>query len=265
MRKACVGVALLSVMAASGVLAQPSGTWGEPFSTTWDGAYLCVRAMQPIVLDGKLDDPAWGRATVIEHLVVPPYMDSVAGAMTKPTRALSTTRVRLAWDEEYLYVGGELADQDLYCETPEGHDAPFGTDDILELFVKPSDALPYYWELHVVPSGGTRDYFYARRSAGGNQRWIPYDSGMAARVTLQGTLDDWTDRDTGWTAEMRIPWSAFAQMGGQPRVGTRWRFLVSRYDYSVHLPEGCELSAAAPLPLQSYHLYEYYPYLRFVP
>ena len=94
---------------------------------------------------------------------------------------------------------------------------------------------------------------------------MAYESGLRARVSLQGTLDDWTDRDTRWVAEMRVPWSAFARMGGRTYPGALWRFLVSRYDYSVHLPDGCELSAAAPLPLQAYHLFEYYPYLRFVP
>ena len=87
--------------------------------------------------------------------------------------------------------------------------------------------------------------------------------GMEAKVTVVGTLGNWEDRDNKWIAEMRIPWSAFARSGGRPKVGDLWRFLVSRYDYSVHLEEGCELSAAAPLPIQSYHIFEYYPYVVF--
>ncbi len=258
-------IAALMLLAVTAALAQPAADWSGPFTTDRQRAYPCLRADGPIAIDGKLDEAAWSRATVISGFIVPPRMDSVAQKMTEAKPAASATRARLLWDDEYLYFAAELDDLDLYCVTPDKHDAGFGADDIIELFVKPSDTLPYYWELHVVPSGGTRDYFYARRYAGADTRWLKYDSGLRARVSLQGTLDDWTDRDTGWTAEMRIPWSAFAQMGGKPRSGDLWRFLVSRYDYSVHLSEGCELSAAAPLPIQAYHLFEHYPYLRFVP
>lgn len=260
--RVCLGVVLLL---AANAVTFAQAPWSGPFTTDRSKAYPCVRAEGPVVIDGALQEPAWQRATVIEGFIVPPRMDPVAGAMTKAVPALSQTHARLMWDDEHLYLGAELDDQDIYCVTPDRHDAGFSTDDIVELFLKPSDALPYYWEFHVVPSGGTRDYFYARRNAGGDSRWKVYESGMQARVSLRGSLNHWADRDTGWVAEVRIPWAAFAQMGGKPRPGAMWRFLVSRYDYSVHLPDGCELSAAAALPIQSYHLYEYYPYLRFVP
>lgn len=261
--RACLAAVITLI--ATIVLAQPPTNWSGPFTTDRHKAYPCVRATEPVLIDGLLNEPSWRRAIVINGFIVPPQMDPITQKMRAATLAQSSTRARLMWDDEYLYFAAELDDQDLYCTTPDKHDASFGTDDIVELFVKPSDTLPYYWEIHMVPSGGTRDYFYARRGAGGDARWMIYESGMLARMSLQGTLDDWTDRDTRWLAEMRIPWSAFTRMGGKPRPGDLWRFLVSRYDYSVYLPEGCELSAAAPLPLQSYHLYEYYPYLRFVP
>jgi hypothetical protein len=244
-------------------VAQAPPPWGDPFSLEKAQAYQCVRAEKPIVLDGKLDDPAWAKAQRIERFVVPSEMDWTTFEMTRPRRARSLTRAWLTWDDKYLYFAAEMEDRDLYCVTEAGHDNPFGADDIIELFIKPSDEKPWYWELHVVPSGGTRDYFYARRGAGGGDRWMKYESGMKAAVSLSGTFDDWTDRDNEWIVEMRVPWSAFERWGGKPKVGDFWRMLVSRYDYSVYLDEGRELSAAAPLPWQNYHLFEYYPYLTF--
>lgn len=244
-------------------MAQELPPWGEPFSTDKAAAHTCVRAEKPMKIDGVLDEAEWARAQVMEHFVVPPRMDWISFKMTTPRRATSQSQARLMWDDKYLYFGAELQDRDLYCATKSGHDNPFGSDDIIELFIKPSDELPYYWEIHVVPSSGTRDYFYARRGAGSDRRWMGYDSGMLAKVTLDGTFDDWTDRDTKWTAEMRVPWSAFEKWGGRPQVGDLWRMMVSRYDYSVHLEEGSELSAAAPLPWASFHLFEYYPYVTF--
>jgi hypothetical protein len=244
-------------------LAQSPATWGPPFSLDKAQAYPCSRADKPIVIDGVLDDPAWAAATQIEHFMVAPRFDWTAFSMLPARQARSLTRVKLMWDDKYLYMGAEMEDRDLYCVTPAGHDRPFGADDIIELFLKPSDEKPWYWELHVVPSGGTRDYFYARRNSGPDTRWKPYNSGMQAKVTLSGTLGDWTDRDNEWLVEMRVPWSAFDRWGGQPKVGDTWRFLLSRYDYSVYLEDGTELSAAAPLARADFHLYENYPYLIF--
>lgn len=253
----------LTLSACTLAVAQAPPPWGDPFSLDKGAAYQCVRAAKPIVIDGKLDDPAWAQAQRLERFVVPPKMDWIKFAMTQPRHARSLTRAWLVWDDKYLYFAAEMEDRDIYCVTPNGHDLPFGADDIIELFVKPSDEQPWYWELHIVPSGGTRDYFYARRGAGSDKRWMPAESGMQAKVSLSGTFDDWTDRDNEWIAEMRIPWAAFAKWGGQPKVGDCWRFLTSRYDYSVHLEDGNELSAAAPLPWANYHLFEYYPYLTF--
>jgi len=254
---------LLAAGACALAAAQAPPPWGEPFSLEKTAAYQCVRAEKPIVIDGVLDDPAWAHAQVIEHFIVPPKLDWTAFQMTNPRRARSLTHAKIMWDDKYLYLAAQMEDRDIYCVTPAGHDLPFGTDDIIELFVKPSDEQPGYWEFHIVPTGGTRDYFYARRGAGGDKRWMKYESGMQAKTKIVGTFDDWSDRDNEWTAEMRLPWSAFDRWGGKPKVGDCWRFLVSRYDYSVHLEEGNELSAAAPLPWQNYHLFEYYPYLVF--
>ena len=253
---------LVALLLATLALAAP--VWQAPFSLDKTAAYPCQWAAQAPVLDGKLDDPAWAQAVVIEGVIVPPKLTWPDLVMTKPRPATSQSHARLLWDAKYLYFAAEWEDRDIYCVSKPLHDIPFGVDDIAELFVKPKDELPYYWELHVVPSGGTRDYFYARRGAGGEARWLKYDSGLEAKVTVQGTFDDWSDRDNKWLVEMRVPWAAFAQMGGQPQPGDLWRFLVSRYDYSVHLEDGVELSAAAPLTWANFHEYESYPYLRFV-
>jgi hypothetical protein len=258
-----VTLLLLLVVVTTGARAASLPVWSGPFTPDKARAYSCVRADRPIALDGKLDEATWAQAQVIEGLIVPPKMNWSEFGMSRPRLATSRTHVRLLWDDRYLYMGAEMEDRDLYCVTPAGHDNAFGVDDIIELFVKPADDKPWYWELHIVPSGGTRDYFYARRGAGGEKRWMKYDSGMEAATMLVGTFDDWSDRDTKWVAEARIPWSAFDRWGGKPAPGDSWRFMVSRYDYSVHLEAGVELSAAAALPWENFHLFEDYPYVTF--
>jgi len=250
--------------AAMGIAVGQPADWGAPFSVEQSAAYRCLRAQGPITIDGKLDEEDWERAQKIKGFIVPPGGESDSPDVPRAKPAGSDTFAYLVWDDKFLYFGAELRDRDIYGEHPWSHDAPFGSDDIVELFVKPSRELPAYWEFHVTPTGATRDYFYARRGAGGDSRWMPYDSGMTAAVKLSGTLNNWEDKDQRWYVEVAIPWSAFARTGGKPASADYWTFLVARYDYSVHLDEGLELSVAAPLPTAAFHLHEFWPYIRFV-
>ena len=87
--------------------------------------------------------------------------------------------------------------------------------------------------------------------------------GATLAVKLNGTLNDWKDRDKGWTVEGRIPWRAFEASGGKPAVGAKWRFALCRYDYSTDFEEP-DLSSTAPLPVPNFHHYEGYGELVFV-
>ena len=171
---------------------------GKSVSKKNSNAYRCRWTKYPIALDGKLNELAWHHADTLTNFMV---------AGTRKPATFQTT-ARLLWNDRFLYFGAEMEDADIYG-LHEGHDSPFGGDDIIELFVKPSPRKPFYWEFHITPRGATRDYFYARRGAGPNERWIAYDSGMQAAVSLDGTLNRWEDRDKSWTAEVAIPWSAF--------------------------------------------------------
>lgn len=218
--------------------------------------YVCRWTEKTLTIDGKLNEPAWEEAIRLDRF----FLMVGDGKNTRPPS--TRTIARLLWSDKYLYFAAEMEDTDLYG-SHEGHDPPFGGDDIIELFVKPRQDLPYYWEFHVTPRGATRDYFWARRGAGADDRWMAYNAEMQAAVTLDGTLNHWEDRDRGWTVEVAIPWSAFERMGGRPQPKDRWAFLVSRYDYSVHLERGLELSACTPLPQVNFHLFESYPFMVF--
>jgi hypothetical protein len=78
------------------------------------------------------------------------------------------------------------------------------------------------------------------------------------------TLNDHTNRDNGWVVEGRIPWSDFVHTGGKPAPGAEWKFALCRYDYSKDFEEP-ELSTCAPLKQASFHRYEDYAPLKFVP
>jgi hypothetical protein len=219
--------------------------------------FECRWAETPITLDGKADDDAWKRAQVIDSFYLP-----WLGA--KARRAITTTKARLLWDREYLYFFADMEDTDLYADVKE-HDGITWNNDVFELFFKPAADKPGYYEFQVNALGTIMDMFLPRRGGGGYQRFkSDGDFHIDAKVQLRGTLNHWQDKDQGWSIEGRIPWRDFVRSGGRPDVGECWKFALCRYDYSVDLDDGPELSTCAALSRPDFHHHEDYATLRFI-
>jgi hypothetical protein len=213
----------------------------------------CRRAATRIKINGVLDDIAWDKAQVLEDF----------SAFWEKRKARSATKARLLWDDDYLYFSAEMEDADLYADVKE-HNGMCWTNDVFELFFKPAEDKLAYYEFQVNALNTQLEMFLPSRGAGGYQRFAPAGKmGMESAVKLQGTLNDWTDKDKGWTVEGRIPWKAFERTGGRPKVGAKWRFALCRYDYSVAY-ERPDLSSSAPLTQSDFHRYEDYGTLTFV-
>ncbi len=213
----------------------------------------CRRATGSIKIDGKLDEAAWDKAQVLKDFAV--YWEK------RPPK--TATKARLLWDDNYLYFAAEMEDSDLYADVKERNGMTW-SNDVFELFFKPAeDKLPYY-EFQVNAANTQLELFFPSRGSGGWQRFAPLTKfGMESAVKLDGTLNKWQDKDTGWTVEGRIPLTAFEEGGGKPQAGTKWRFALCRYDYSAAF-DRVETSSTAPLTQPDFHRYEDYGKLTFV-
>ena len=134
--------------------------------------------------------------------------------------------------------------------------------DVFELFFKPNETNPAYYEFQVNPKSVILELPFPERGADFKTIAALPPSGYKAVAVVDGTLDKTGDLDRGWTVEGRIPWTAFAKSGGRPVAGTSWRFALCRYDYG---PDGTEpvLMSSAPLTKPSFHRYEDYGLLKF--
>ena len=221
----------------------------------------CRWAAQAPVLDGKLDDPVWKTAQVVESFHsrwLDPEQKNPE-LQKPPTRTVA----RLLWDRKYLYFAAEMEDADVFATetTPDG---AIWTNDVFEMFFKPSAQHPGYYEFEINAANAKLDMFLPSRGAGSYVRFArerPFH--IESAVQVRGTLNDWTDKDQGWTVEGRIPWSDFLATGGTPAPGEVWLHALCRYDYSVGL-ENQSLSSNAPLEQPNFHRYENYVPLKFV-
>jgi len=246
---ALAGLLPLAGCAASGEAQAPAGDAAPRVVRSAE----CRWATGPIRIDGILNEVAWDRAQVLQDFAV----------FWQRRKSKTATRARLLWDRNYLYFCAEMEDHDLYADVKEPNGMTW-LNDVFELFFKPAaDKLAYY-EFQVNAANTPMELFLPSRGAGGYGRFAPLTQlGMESAVRLQGTLNDWEDRDTGWTVEGRIPWTAFKATGGRPKEGEKWRFALCRYDYSATLDQP-EQSSTAPLTQPDFHRYEDYGEIVFV-
>lgn len=214
--------------------------------------YVVKRAKGKIKIDGVIGKKEWEGATVIKKF----YR---SGALDKKVH--SKTTVYILYDDNYLYIAGKMEDKDIFADV-KGEDAPVWSNDVFEVFIKPRFSSPHYYEINANPLGTTFDGFYPRRRAGFS-RFIKYSSGVKVATKVNGTINKWEDVDKGWTIEEAIPFSAFSQTTPPPKNGDIWYFSICRYDYSVYLERGVELTSSAKLHRRDFHLYQDYDKLIF--
>src|SRR5262249_1556850 len=223
-----IGFAFLPIGGPPGTAADassPLADEGKPEKAT---VYECRWAATPITIDGKADEEAWKHAQVIDHFYLP-----WLGKNARPAR--TATKAKLLWDREYLYFFAEMEDTDLYAYVKE-HAGMTWEHYVFELFFKPAEDKPGYYEFQVNAAGTILDMFLPRRGSGGYRRFkSDGDFHVEAKVQLRGTLNHWQDKDIGWAGEGRIPWEDFLRTGGRPQPGGPREFALRPHGHPVCL------------------------------
>ena len=216
---------------------------------------------RPITIDGKLDEPIW------EESVAYP-MQLGLDHQARGRRLQEGGEVRLAWDDDYFYVGISFKDSDVVAEGKEDQLLHYLFGDLCELFIKPADQ-SWYWELYVTPHGKKTSFWYPSRGRVGLPGGIEYECDLKVAAQVDGTLNDWRDRDNSWSAELAISIKNLTEHGDKFTPDADWRILVARNNYSRYLsysgpPYGPELSSAPGLSITNFHLLEEYAVLKLL-
>lgn len=181
------------------------------------------RISEPPKIDGALDDASWrGAATVkLDWRFHPRHMPAFV-ALTPTVR----TSAKLLWDDRYLYVGFECEDADAWA-TYTKRDAYLWEEEVVEVYLDPPGKGKHYKEFEVNPLGALIDLDIPAAVNGSpgdvpsHLRWNSEGIRWAAKV--QGTTDNRSDKDKGWTVEMAIPLGECLFAGDKVFIGDRWR------------------------------------------
>ncbi len=168
-----------------------------PASAGGQDTLRLARLTGPIVVDGRVDEPAWESVPALPLIMlVPQYR----GALTEQTE------IRVAYDDAFVYVSGRMYDADprsIRANTV--YRDAFAGDDLFSIALDTyNDYQTAVWFV-VNPAGGRIDQTLA--NDGESTDLPPYN------LDWNTFWDARTSRDErGWYAEMRIP---FASLGFQ--------------------------------------------------
>jgi Carbohydrate family 9 binding domain-like len=179
-------------------LALPSPPLVAPLITDPLG-YVCYRADQPIKIDGKLDDEAWTAAPWSED-----FVDILGHSKIKPPLR---TRVKMLWDDQYLYIAAELEEPHLWA-TLTKHDSVIFKENDFEVFLDPDGDNQNYCELELNARNTTWDLLLSKPYRDDGRAVSSWEiAGLKTAVHLDGTLNDPRDKDRGWTLEIAWPFT----------------------------------------------------------
>lgn len=192
------------------------------------------RINESLHIDGDLTKAVWRAAQPS-----PRFVDMVSG---EP--AYYDTRVAVLYNQTHLYVG-YWVEEPFVTATMTERDSFIWFDNDVELFIGGDDC---YYELEINAHGtmyecffiwqdahkpggrfdraefdvytrnvdilgGFQDYRFGKHPRGRRWGFLDFDMpDIAVGVNVQGTMNDNSDIDKGWTAEIAIPWQSLAFM-----------------------------------------------------
>ncbi len=250
-------VLLIIVIVSCAKLARAQQPEFPPVPLAEVARYTAFKTDAKIEVDGRLDETCWQQVPRS-----PRFVDLVSGKRTR-----HDTRAAVLWNDTYLYVGFWVEEPFVQAKFLE-RDQPIYRDNDVEVFIAGADA---YYEFEINAHGTLYEGFFIWQEAyerAGYARLPEFDRTRAnvqsqrfngvglkthprglrwaflkwdfpnalTAVHVDGTLNDDSDRDRGWTVELAFPWTSMKplamadQRSLPPRSGDVWRMDFSRFN-----------------------------------
>jgi hypothetical protein len=195
--------------------------------------YVCIRANKPLVIDGELYEAAWAEAPWTQE-----FLDIEGPDKPEPW---FKTRAKMLWDEDYFYIAAELEEPHVWANLTERDSIIFHDNDF-EVFIDPDGDTHHYYEIEMNALNTVWDLYLDKPYRDGCKPLFFWDiRGLRSAVKVDGTINDPSDKDTGWTVELALPWKVLqecAPEGRPPKTGEQWRVGFSRVEWRTEVKDG---------------------------
>ncbi|WP_422080368.1 carbohydrate-binding family 9-like protein [Ulvibacterium sp.] len=179
---------------------------------------------QKIMIDGELNEEIWQKteARTLDYFY----------RVEKPDDQQQTT-FRMLWDEQNLYLFYQMEDKYLTVLETRRDGEPYFDDCAEIFFITAPDSLDTHFGYELNLNKASNDFIYFNSYYKGKDIvYRSFNPEFEVETTYDGTVNDNSDIDNGWTMEMAIPISNFGELGEAVPLqkGTRWAILAVRQD-----------------------------------
>lgn len=183
--------------------------------TTPEG-YVCYRAGQHMTIDGQATETAWQKAPWTSL-----FTDIEGSSRPQPRYA---TRAKMLWDDNYLYIYAEMEEPHVWATIKERDKIIWYNNDF-EVFIDPDGDGRNYFEIENNAYDTVFDLFLTGPYRSPIRPFILFDwncNGLQLKSHINGTLNDPSDTDKGWSVEMAIPQKALEREGNKWLVSGKY-------------------------------------------
>ena len=210
-------------------------------------SYTLYQAEAPLKIDGELSEVSWTETPWTEYFI------DIEGD-TKAAPAYKT-RVKMLWDEKYLYIAAQMEEPHLWANKQAPADNIF-RDNVFKIFIDPNNDMNDDFEIQINPSNLMLFLIMNKPYRDGGiplTGWTPV--GLQSAVKLNGSLNNSADKDTDWIAEIAIPFAAltFNPKDARRNTGMRINFLRTGWDFTVQNNVYTKALDAASKPLPPHY------------
>ncbi|MGX1826943.1 carbohydrate-binding family 9-like protein [Paenibacillus taichungensis] len=195
--------------------------------------YICKRAQEPLMLDGRVDKAFWDAADWTDD-----FVDIEGDLRPKPGKQ---TRVKMLWDDDYFYFVAELIEDQIWATLTE-RDSVIFYDNDFEIFIDPDGDTHQYYEFEINALNTVWDLLLVKPYRDGGPPVNGWDiSGLKTAVHIDGELNTPGADNRKWSVEVAIPWTSLkecAEGNRPPAPGEFWRVNFSRVEWQTKVQEG---------------------------
>lgn len=190
-------------------------------------SYVLNHSKNPIIIDGNLSKNEWINTKWSDY-----FVDIEGDLKAVPQYK---TRVKMLWDEKYVYIAAELEEPHVWANKKPDADIIF-RDNVFKIFIDPDNNMNDDFEIQINPQNQMLFLIMNKPYRDGGvpvSGWSPL--GLKSAVKINGTINNPKDIDQSWIAEIALPLAAFNFNPKDLKQNTRFRinFLRTNFDFEV--------------------------------